>query len=255
MKFPKIGISAIGYECAEHLDKVLAPWIEFNEKHQNVIISTAHGLFPETASLGFPLLSSDATIIKLKAYEEKGLIKKFSILTEPTFEKDIRNATLKALFDENIDYLWLLDLQDEIYTYQDILNIIKFIQRENYISYFKINFKNYVIDESHYVDDFIAPRIWNNKINGGVKEFYYDNEILFNNGKRAEETSCIAISKNIAFIKHLSWVGSEEYLKRKIQFQKIHYGQCSYKFENGKLQLDNEYYARSNLLKPIIYNE
>ena len=257
MNFPKIGISAIGYQCAEHMDKVLAPWLDFNSKYNNIIISVAHGLFPETQKLGYPIFSTDGTIEKLKEYESKKLIKKFTLLESPTFERDIRNFTLPHLLDSDIDYLLLLDLQDEIYTEENIINILNFAKRESFVSFFKINFKNYVIDNHHYVDDFTAPRLWNNKLNKGVKHFYYDNEILFNNGKKADDTSCILIPKNIAFVKHLSWVGSKEYLQRKIEFQKIHYGHCSYKWDSKKdqLALNDEYYLKYNLQKPTIYND
>lgn len=257
MNFPKIGISAIGYQCAEHLDKVLAPWIDFNKKYNNIIISASHGLFPETEKLGFPIKSTDGTIEKLKEYETKNLINQFIFLETPTFERDIRNSTLPFLLSKDIDYLLLLDLQDEIYTEKNIIDICNFITRENFVSFFKINFKNYVIDNNTYVDDFVAPRIWNNKLNGGIKQFYYDNEILFNNGKKADDTSCITIPRNIAFVKHLSWVGSKDYLKRKIEFQKIHYGHCSYKWndELNQLALNDEYYLKYNLQKPTIYKE
>lgn len=257
MNLPKIGISAIGYQCSEHLDKVLEPWIDFNKKHNNIIISVSHGLFPETEKLGFPIKSTDDTIEKLEAYLDKNLIDQFIFLETPTFEKDIRNSTLPFLLAKDIDYLLLLDLQDEIYTEKNIIDICDFITRENFISFFKINFKNYVIDNYSYVDDFIAPRIWNNKLNGGIKQFYYDNEILFNNGKKADDTSCRIIPRNIAFVKHLSWVGSKDYLKRKIEFQKIHYGHCSYEWneKSNKLELNEEFYLKYNLPKPILHKD
>ena len=140
MNFPKIGISAIGYQCAEHLDKVFAPWIDFNKKYNNIIISASHGLFPETEKLGFPIKSTDGTIEKLKEYESKNLINQFIFLETPTFERDIRNSTLPFLLSKDIDYLLLLDLQDEIYTEKNIIDICNFITRENFVSFFKINF-------------------------------------------------------------------------------------------------------------------
>lgn len=250
----KIGISAIGYNCAEHLDKVLSPWIQKYDDFE-ILISIAHGLFPEYEKLGFPIESQDGTIGKIQKYQQDGFIGSFSYLTTPTYEKDIRNVTLPYLLDNEVDYIMLLDLQDEIYTPEDIKKIVNFIKMNEFISSFNINFKNYIIDNNHYVNNFIAPRIWNNKLNGGIKEFYYDNEILFNNGKTAKDSSCITIPQNIAFIKHLSWVGSQQYLQNKINFQKIHYGQCSYKMENGVLKLDDDYYIKNGINKPIIYKD
>ena len=250
----KIGISAIGYNCAEHMDKVLAPWLS-KEYDFEIVVSIAHGLFPEYDKLGFPIQSTDGTINKLNEYVNNGFIQSLNVLEKPTYEKDIRNTTLPVLLEANVDYIWLLDLQDEIYTSTDIKNIVRFIKHNEFISSFNINFKNYVIDDKHFVDNFVAPRIWNNKLNKGVKEFYYDNEILFNNGVTAKSASSITIPQNIAFIKHLSWVGSEQYLQNKISFQKLHYGQCSYKMENGKLSLDKSYYLKNGIPEPTIYNE
>jgi hypothetical protein len=254
----KIGISAIGYECKEHLEKVLSPWRKLRLKYPNqFFISVAHGLFPETSDLGFPILSTDGTIEDLENYYNSGIIDNLYILQEPAYEKDIRNVTLKSLLSIDIDYLWLLDLQDEIYTEKEILSIISFIENEEFIPTFKINFKNYVFDMNHYVNDFIAPRIWNNKLHKGVDKFFYDNEIIFNDGSRADQLSTKIIPNNIAFIKHLSWVGSKEYLTRKIEFQKRHYGQCSYLWNNEKdcLDFDLTYYKKYSKLRPEVYKD
>ena len=254
----KIGISAIGYECKEHLWKVLQPWREVRSKYPNqFFISVAHGVFPETKSLGFPIFSTDGTIEDLETCYNSGIIDSLKILQDPAYEKDIRNVTLPFLFSKDIDYLWLLDLQDEIYTEKEIIDIISFVELENFIPTFKINFKNYVFDSNHYVDDFIAPRIWNNKAHKGIDQFYYDNEILFKDGLKADQLSTKVIPQNIAFVKHLSWVGSKEYLNRKIEFQKKHYGQCSYIWNNEKdcLDFDLSYYKKYNIHLPKVYKD
>jgi hypothetical protein len=254
----KIGISAIGYECKEHLWKVLSPWRSLRSKYPNqFFISVAHGIFPETKDLGFPILSTDGTIEDLETCYHSGIIDNLNILQEPAYEKDIRNVTLPFLFSQKIDYLWLLDLQDEIYTEEQIIKIISFVTEENFIPTFKINFQNYVFDLNHYVDDFIAPRIWNNNLYGGVDKFFYDNDILFKNGYRADSLAVKIIPKNIAFIKHLSWVGSKEYLVRKIEFQKRHYGQCSYLWneKNNCLEFDLQYYTKYNKNVPEVYKD
>jgi hypothetical protein len=254
----KIGISAIGYECKEHLWKVLQPWKEIRSKYPNqFFISVAHGVFPEIKSLGFPLLSTDGTIENLEICHNTGVIDSLKILPSPAYEKEIRNATLPYLFSKDIDYLWLLDLQDEIYTEKEIISIISFIEKENFIPTFKINFKNYVFDTDHYVNDFIAPRIWNNKLYQGVDKFYYDNEIIFKDGSRADQLPMKLIPNNIAFIKHLSWVGSKEYLIRKIEFQKLHYRECSYLWNKEKdcLEFDIQYYIKYNKSLPAVYKD
>lgn len=254
----KIGISAIGYECKEHLWDVLAPWRSLRLKYPNqFFISVAHGVFPETKDLGFPILSTDGTIQDLEFCYDSGIIDNLSILQEPAYEKDIRNVTLPSLLSKDIDYLWLLDLQDEIYTEEEILRILSFINEEKFIPTFKINFKNYIFDLNQYIDDFVAPRIWNNKLYGGVDGFFYDNDIVFKNGSRADHLAIQTIPNRIAFIKHLSWVGSKDYLTRKIEFQKKHYGQCSYLWNNEKdcLDFDLSYYQKYNKQVPKVFRD
>jgi hypothetical protein len=254
----KIGISAIGYECKEHLWNVLAPWRNLRSEYPNqFFISVAHGIFPETRSLGFPILSLDGTTADLEMGYNSGIIDNLNILQYPAYEKDIRNQTLPFLFSKDIDYLWLLDLQDEIYTEQEILSILSFISTENFIPTFKINFKNYIFDLSHYIDDFIAPRIWNNKLYDGVDKFFYDNDVIFKNGSRADHLPTKLIPNNIAFVKHLSWVGSKEYLNRKIEFQKKHYGHCSYFWNHDKdcLDFDLNYYQKYNKELPTVHKD
>lgn len=255
----KIGISAIGYECTEHLDKVLEPWEAVKNEGVEVVISASHGIFPETHSLGFPIESNDKSHEIIPAHRT---IDNFTFLEEPTYEKDIRNSTLPYLFGQGFDLLWLLDLQDEIYTVKEILNIIKFVNNpiNEKIEWFKINFKNYVFTDNCWIDDFIAPRVWKRVRNDGVKikNFYYDNDIMYEDGLKAQDLAYTILPRHITFPKHLSWVGSKDYLVRKIEFQKNHYGDCSYCWndDTDSLDFNDTYYKKFNKFKPELnYDE
>lgn len=252
----KIGVSAIGYECEEHLHKVIAPWNN-HKINAEVHISVSHGVFPETAKLGFPIKSTDGTLVELNKYYMAGIVGKVTVTEQPTFEKDLRNLTLPYLFDKKVDLLWLLDLQDEIYTVDQINAIIKYVEENPFNTWFKINFKNYVFDYNTYVNDFTAPRVWRTDRCGGIKEFYYDNEIVYNNGVAANDLPNELVPRDVAFVKHLSWVGSPEYLKRKINFQKIHYGDCSYAWDEqaNKLIFNEEYFKKFNKEKPNTFKD
>src|SRR3954464_3995690 len=121
----KIGVSAIGYECAEHLDKVLLPW--FALQGEEVFLSVAHGVFPETAALGYPVYSTDGTVERLLELNRIPNTQAI-VLDVPTKEAHIRNSTLPYLLNNNIDLLWLLDLQDEVYTVEEIHSTIEVIK-------------------------------------------------------------------------------------------------------------------------------
>lgn len=255
----KIGISAIGYNCKEHLDKVIRPWIDYKKSNPGqLFISIVHGVFPEVYQIGdCPIFSEDGTIESLQEYKNLGEIDFFQVLSEPTYEKDIRNYTLKNLFKHDIDLLWLLDLQDEIYDPKEILRILDFIDKNKEVDWFKINFKNYIIKPGCYIDDFIAPRIWRTKIYGGIQGFYYDNDIIYNDNRKAVELPNLIIPREIAFPKHYSWIGSPEYLKRKIEFQRRHYTHCSYCWNEAKnsLDFDMNYYIMNGKSIPKVYHD
>jgi hypothetical protein len=252
----RVGVSAIGYECKEHLAKVLGPWSLLHDLAE-VFISVSHGVFPETASLGFPIYSTDGTCDKLLQLKKNGVLDNVIITDSPTLEKDLRNITLPYLFEQNIDFLVLLDLQDELYTIQELENIFKFIYSNEEYDWFKVNFKNYVFDDKTYVDDFVAPRIWRMDRNEGVGGFYYDNEIVYRNGKTQGECPNIVFPRSVCFPRHLSWVGSKEYLCRKIRFQHVHYGHCSYMWDESKnaLAFDPNYYKMVNKSLPALYKD
>lgn len=252
-----IAVTAIGYECAEHMEKVLKPWNDLRSEGYQIFISVAHGVFPEVAQLGCDSKSKDGTISLLNKMLDEEMIDSLVIKDFPTKEKDLRNATLPFLFEKGFDLLWLLDLQDEIYTAKEILSIIKYIESKPESHWFKINFKNYVIDESTYIDDFIVPRVWRNGVNKGVAGFLYDNDIIFKSGQIQTDAPYSSVPRETAFPKHLSWVGSSEYLKRKIEFQKIHYGFCSYEWDeiSNKLKFSENYYKMVDKPIPTLFKD
>lgn len=252
----KIGINFLGYECKEFLPKVFEAWKEY-QKEEEVYISVTHGIFPETHKLGFPIESTDGSIEELIKLYENGTINDLVIADQPMFEKDLRNLSLAPLFNKNVDLIWLLDADEHI-SIDEIRKIVAFISSNNHFDWFKINFKNYVFDEKTYVNDFIAPRIWRTDRNEGIAGFYYDNEIMYKNGKSHTIYPNTVIPRDVAFPRHLSWSGSESYLKRKCAFQEIHHnGLCSYKWDEKQKRLifNDEYYKKAGINPPILYKD
>ena len=64
----------------------------------------------------------------------------------------------------------------------------------------------------------------------------------------------MVVPKNLIFPKHYSWVGTSDYLKRKLEFQRLRFGICSYSWDqvNDKLQLNDEFYNKFNVPKPTL---
>ncbi len=90
----KIGITAIGYDCKEHLENVFKPWELVKEGFlydfvESVHVGFTHGCFVETAQLGFPVMSTDGTIEFLKQKKEEGFIE---TLTMPLLTSVVKNS-------------------------------------------------------------------------------------------------------------------------------------------------------------------
>jgi hypothetical protein len=257
----KIGITCIGYECLEHVDRTLEPWLKIRNNEiksdliESVEIGISHGCFEETAQLGYPIKSQDGTLEKFSAMRSSGQIDHLFIHDNPKKEYDMWTENFVAM-QERIDMLVLLPI-DEVWTVQEIENTLRFIQFNELADYFKINFKNYCIDFNTWVDDFIVPRFWFTKRQGGLKGFYKDDLVEYNNGKKDVQCSHLVVPTNLAFPKHYSWVGSKEYLQRKLKFQGLRYGDCSYAWDEAtdRLKLNDEFYRKFGRPKPILKHD
>ena len=163
----------------------------------------------------------------------------------------------------------VLDLSDEYYTEENIEKIITYITREDnsLFTWFSINFKNYILDGSKWVDGFCPPRIFRTQYgNFKLLQCYWDNDFIYSHRVGETEThranyrdlSSKEIPRAVAHIKHLTWIDTPNIIN-KINYQKKHFnGICSYKIneDTGKLELNIEgYYNKLNIPIPIINSD
>jgi hypothetical protein len=255
----KIGVSCIGYESKDLLEKCLSPWNQVKTDKslipeiESLKICFSHGCFEETHQLGFPIYSTDKTHELSKEMQERSIIDDLIIYDTPQKEYEMWTNNFTALKKHDIDLLIMVNV-DEIWDINEIKNMIKYVKNNDLVYYFKVNFKNYCIDYSTWVDNFIVPRIWFTKKEPKLKSFYKDDLVDFEDGSQDVNRSFLTIPKNLIFPKHYSWVGSEDYLKRKLNFQSLRYGTCSYSWDrtNNKLQLNDEFYNKFNMQKPSL---
>lgn len=253
----KIGISSIGYDSKELVEKCFLSWNELKKDKtiipeiEDVKICFGHGCFEETYNLGFPIYSTDGTLELIKEQKELGVIDDLLIYDTPQKEYQMWTNNFLELKKYDIDLLIMVNV-DEIWDLNEIKKMIRYIKNNDLVYYFKVNFKNYCIDYQTWVDDFIVPRIWFTKKNPKLKSFYKDDLVDFDDGSKDINRSHLTIPKNLIFPKHYSWVGSKEYLKRKLNFQSLRYGTCSYAWDenNNKLKLNEDFYLKYNLPKP-----
>ncbi len=251
-----IGVLACGFNCSEYFNQVLEPWIQYKKKHSNLIISAVNGAFKENQ-----VLPNDNTKeLMLHAFNTKQ-IDHVAFPVGSFDEAAMRNVALSPLLVAKVDYIILLDF-DEIYTLEQIEKIFEFIARDPFTTWFKIHFKNYIIDKKHYILNFCPPRIFRvNMDHIFLSHFYYDNDPIYKGAAREysyKEWSSMEIPVAVALVNHFSWVGSPERLQQKLKYQNAHFnGICSYKWDDEKnqLALNLDFYKKYNVPIPTIYEE
>lgn len=179
--------------------------------------------------------------------------------TSPRYidEACARNLAFDKLKEDN-DYVWILDA-DEVYKEEEIRSIIKFVELNDDIYSFNVNFKNYVFDGDCWVDGFCPPRIFKTK---NAKGFYWDNDMSYEeNGQRLsyKNLSQLVIPKNIAHVKHLTWINNQN-SKNKIKYQEKHFSGgagCSYRWNDEKdcLEFNEDYFKKTGEAKPKLNYE
>jgi hypothetical protein len=252
----KFGILCNFYGFPHYLDKVLEYWIPYKNEF---VFAASSCKFDQYIKINY--LEEDNSTIELLNTKYKDLIS-FVYSAKEANDSFVRNEPLKYLLSQNVDYIWLLD-GDEFYSSQDIENIKNFVKSNEFISYFKINFKNYFNDEQHWVDGFCPPRIFKvNTKNLKLDSFYFENDLYYADESKNltdyKNLSHLEIPKNKAHIKHYSWCGSKDFLKNKIKYQNLRYnGICSYAWDesNDCLKLNEDFYQKYNISKPLIYSD
>jgi len=252
----KIGILGCGYNCVNDLDNRLAPWFEA-AKEFNIIFSFVSCMFKEYKDLNINIDNS-GTIKYFEDLKNKNLIQHFNFSELSLPESEARNLALFPLLSDNVDCVWLLDLSDEYYTEKEIRSIISYISNDKFIQWYAINFKNYILDGKQWIDDFCPPRIFFNSRGLGISKFYWDNDVIYTNGKETFNYKTLVfkmVPKHAAHVRHMTWLHSNG--KLKVEYQNRHFGHCSYKWneETNELEIDKNFFIRNNIPQPIIHKD
>jgi len=247
-----IGLLITGFNCDEHIDEVLKPWTELKNKH-NIIFSFVYCQFKEYIDInGKQEIKNPAWLDK-----HRDSIDYFHLL-EPTNEIEARNTALEPLLNDNVDIVIQLDC-DEFFTTEGIENIINYVNKDKFIAWYRISYKNYVMD-GFLEEEFTPPRVYRTKIGKfKLNKFYDDNNISYLDEEKEISDKVLAnrtISKEINWTKHLSWPSSERG-RLKCLYQERHFGQCSYKWNNEKnrLEFNKEYYEKTGQKIPKVISE
>lgn len=234
----RIGVLGSFYECAELLPQVLTPWKDLKESGFPIEIAAVNAQFKEYADLGY---QNDDESTRVVIEQHKELFDFVHIAKVPLLEKDVRNIGLQYLLSKKVDLIWILD-GDEIYTEQEIKGILDRVAQTPQFDYYHIYFDNRIFETIRSGDDFFPPRIFRTDRNLGIREFSWDNEIVFNDGSGLSGRVPGIIPKSIAHVLHHTW-RKKDALK-KVRYQERHFGYSMFRFDepSGKFTFNEQYF-------------
>lgn len=258
----RIGVIAVGRDCADVLDSVLAPWIDAMARH-DIRICLLSATFKGMEGI-LPPAPDEATVRAMQGYHTKhaGRINAVAFDGYMT-EAEVREVGRRVLMKQGVDLIWLLDC-DELYTADNIDRIIAFVNRTPLVTWYKLSLRNYVFDDKTYlVDPFTPPRIWRCKAGEWVlHRCTYDNDMVYSTPAGVEVAdvalSTMTIPPALVLVKHLSWMNDARG-QMKVRYQERHFahgGGCSYAWDPVRgLVFNPAWYARNRLPLPETVRE
>jgi FkbM family methyltransferase len=250
-KTSKVGVLLSAYNSEDYIDECLQPWIELKEEF-DISFACVSGMYKEYINFGFKS-KNKGTLSKLANYEIDFLISTSGSKCLMD-ENGSKNTALNALKNE-CDLVWILD-SDEFYTKQQIKNIINYIDSTPEYDWYSVNLKNSTFEKHLWTDGFCPPRIFRTDRHGGISHFYFDNHIIYNNGDKFDIKPNSNIPRNIAWVKHYSWLTTDTRSKEKVKYQELRFsGNCSFTWgdKNDKLYFSDTFYNSKGIEKPILH--
>ena len=246
----KIGILLSAYNSEDYIDECLKPW--FNLKSEfDITIGCNSGMYKEYIDFGFEP-KNKPTLQKLCNYDLDFLITtgQKSLLGE----NDSKNSVLHVL-KNSCDLVWILD-SDEFYTESEIRNILNYINQTPQYDWYSVNFKNYTFTNKLFIDGFHPPRIFRTDRNEGINEFYFDNHIKYNDGENFDTKPNSVIPREVAWVKHLTWLNNDTRSIEKIPYQNNRFvNGCSFQWDECKksLRFSEEFYDKVGIEMPVLH--
>ena len=252
----KVGIIFTAYNCDEYIERVLSPWVELRDD-LNLVLTANSGMFSDYVKLGFK---------EKNEFTLQQLVKSkldFLVTTSGKHlldEDSSRSLCLDYLKKQNCDLVWAVD-GDEIYTKEDIINVINYIKSNPEHDAYAIQFKNYTLKYPLFTKGFYRQTIYWSDRQEGLSHFHFDVFMTYNNGKRLEELNNFTyIPKDVAYINHYSWLSTDSRSAEKVIYQNQRYNgpegkRCSFSIENNELVFNKLFWEDRNIEIPILHEE
>jgi hypothetical protein len=248
-----IGVLLTAYNSEKYIDECLEPWLNLKDE-LDIFIGCNSGMFKDYLDLGFKP-NNKKTLSKLV---EKNLDFLVATGSKILLDEDTSRNTVLNTMKKDCDLIWILD-SDEFYKEDEIRNILKVISETPQYDWYSINFRNFTLTENLWTDGYCPPRIFRTDRYDGISHFYFDNHIFYNNGEVFDHKPNLSIPRNIAWVKHYTWLESDPRTKEKIKYQNHRFpGGCSFEWNedsDNKLKLSNIFYEGRGIEAPVLHEK
>lgn len=196
---------------------------------------------------GFPDTKDDGTVDYLFSQISREKIDHLVVSDVPIPETEARGRALQWLVAQGVDILIQWD-SDEIPTEKDILGILRFIEGNPLVPFFKFSLRNAVFNDKTFLKEPFTPARAHRVRSGSyvAHSFWDDNSVLYHDDltrhfKRDIDLPCKTIPKSIAYPLHLSWLDNER-SRKKCEYQEARSWKCSFRwnYDTGHLEWNPE---------------
>jgi len=262
----KLGILFCAYGIPEYIEQSINPWIKAKGEF-DIKIAAVHGQFKENHELGYGDndLETQKKLLDRLVNKELDFVyiqNEYNNEKKYQTEAQIRNYGLKYLLKEKVDYVILWDL-DEVITEQEISNLIEYIQKDEFIAWYNIEYKNLTFNDKTYTKGFSPPRVFKVNYGGGykLKEMIYDNDVSYEtiDGQILHYKSLPNKKVPVHLVNplHYTWCDLDR-CREKIKYQNSHFSHgagCSFRIneKEQKIEFNEDYYRKTNEMLPELY--
>ena len=255
----KIGLIYSAYDSERYLKESLESWLNLkNNSQHEIIIAASDGIWEKYQEIGLDEIHDKSLDILLESNVDF-LYKNRSPYV--ISEEESRTTLLRFLNYHNCDLLWMVD-GDEVFTTQDILNIIEYIESNPQVECFRVNYKNFTIRNPLFLNDFVKATIYRGNIRGGLTKFIFDNDAVYSDGAVPDTMNTHLIPRSVVFPKHYTWLEDDDRIPKKIQHQEHKYiwsgqkgSRCQYRMAGDKLKFNENFWNNRGLQFPILRQE
>lgn len=255
----RYGVLYCAYNTEKYIIPSLTPWVNRKKSH-DIIIAGVHGMFKEYHESGY--IDHDVETLNLLKAAPLDYLYIQNDYDKPEgqpfyeLEHQVRNNGLAYLLANDCDYIILLD-SDEIWTEVEIENLLEYIEKNKFITWFSVEYKNLTFTEETYTKGFSPPRVFKVNSTKKLSGLYWDNDFDYN-GISYKQLPNKKVPLHLANPKHYTWLNDHRSLD-KIRYQTIHFNNgagCSFRWDDnfGGLGWNLDYFEKTKQPIPKLYN-